>query len=139
MGAFAPPTGRPRALSAFASRDFRLLWGGQAVSFIGDAAFLVAIGWRVTTMTGSAGSLGFVLALNSAATTMLTELVPEGYLARVVSLDFFGSFGLTPVGYALVGAIAGLFTPAQIIAVGGALGFLLWLMPLSFRSVRAAA
>jgi hypothetical protein len=71
-------------------------------------------------------------------TTMLTELVPEGYLARVVSLDFFGSFGLTPFGCALVGAIAGLFTPAQIIAVGGSFGFLLWLMPFSFRSVRAA-
>src|SRR5712692_5289865 len=79
MEAFAPPAGRPRALSAFASRDFRLLWGGQAVSFIGDAAFLVAIGWRVTTMTGSAGSLGFVLALNSAA--ILATLLWGGVLA----------------------------------------------------------
>src|SRR2546428_13754608 len=99
MGAFAPPTGRPRALSAFASRDFRLLWGGQAVSFIGDAAFLVAIGWRVTTMTGSAGSLGFGLALNSAATTMLTALVPEGYPAPVGSPHLFGSVGRHPRGY----------------------------------------
>ncbi len=71
--------------------------------------------------------------------TMLTELVPEGYLSRVVSLDFFGSFGLTPVGYAIAGAIAGLFTPAQIIATGGALGFMLWFVPLSQRSIRTAA
>jgi hypothetical protein len=35
---------QPGTLAAFASRDFRLLWGGQAVSFVGDAAFLVALG-----------------------------------------------------------------------------------------------
>jgi MFS family permease len=77
--AIAAPVDRPPALSAFRSRDFRLLWGGQTVSFTFDAAFLVALGWRVTTMTGSAGSLGFVLALQSAA--MLTTLLWGGVLA----------------------------------------------------------
>jgi hypothetical protein len=38
-------------------RDFRLLWGGQAISFTGDAAFTVALGWRVTELTGKADSL----------------------------------------------------------------------------------
>ena len=70
---------RPTALSAFRSRDFRLLWGGQTISFAGDAAFLVALGWRVTSLTGSAGSLGFVLSLNAAA--MLTTLLWGGVLA----------------------------------------------------------
>ena len=53
---------QPRAgtLSAFRSRDFRLVWGGQTISLIGDAAFIVALGWRVTEMTGSAGSLAKV-------------------------------------------------------------------------------
>ena len=39
---------QPRAgtLSAFRSRDFRLVWGGQTISLIGDAAFIVALGWR---------------------------------------------------------------------------------------------
>jgi MFS family permease len=73
------PGDRPTALSAFASRDFRLLWGGQTISFVGDSAFLVALGWRVTSLTGSAGSLGFVLALNGAA--MLTTLLWGGVLA----------------------------------------------------------
>ncbi len=49
-------------LAAFRSRDFRLLWGGQTISFVGDAAFIVALGWRVTDLTGKASSLGFVLA-----------------------------------------------------------------------------
>src|SRR5262249_33286730 len=68
-----------RALAAFASRDFRLLWGGQAISFTGDAAFTVALGWRVTELTGHAGDLGYVLALQAAA--MLTTLLLGGVLA----------------------------------------------------------
>ena len=66
-------------LAAFRSRDFRLLWGGQTISFIGDAAFLVALGWRVTDLTGQASSLGFVLAAESLA--MLTTLLWGGVLA----------------------------------------------------------
>ena len=41
-------------------------------------------------------------------------------LSRVVSLDFFGSFGLMPVGLAFAAAIAGLASAGTIIA-GGAL------------------
>ncbi|HEX4526055.1 MAG TPA: MFS transporter [Gaiellaceae bacterium] len=71
----------PRAgtLAAFGSRDFRLLWGGQTISFVGDAAFIVALGWRVTNLTGKASSLGFVLGLESLAT--LTTLLLGGVLA----------------------------------------------------------
>src|SRR5581483_88969 len=70
---------RPGTLAAFASRDFRLLWGGQAISFVGDAAFLVGLGWRVTALTGKASSLGYVLALQSGA--MLMTLLLGGVLA----------------------------------------------------------
>jgi MFS transporter, DHA3 family, tetracycline resistance protein len=71
----------PRAgtLAAFGSRDFRLLWGGQTISFVCDAAFIVALGWRVIELTGRASSLGFVLALESLAT--LTTLLWGGVLA----------------------------------------------------------
>jgi len=70
---------RPGTLAAFRSRDFRLLWGGQTISFVGDAAFIVALGWRVTSLTGKASSLGFVLAFESLA--MLTTLLLGGVLA----------------------------------------------------------
>ena len=50
--------------------------------------------------------------------TMLQELVPDHLLSRVVSLDFFGSFGLMPVGLAFAAAIAGLASPGEIIAAG---------------------
>src|ERR1044072_9278663 len=71
----------PRAgtLAAFRRRDLRLLWSGQTISFTGDAAFVVALGWRVTDLTGKASSLGFVLALESLA--MLTTLLWGGVLA----------------------------------------------------------
>ncbi len=72
-------TDRASTLAAFRSRDFRLLWGGQTISFVGDAAFIVALGWRVTDLTGKASSLGFVLAVESLA--MLATLLWGGVLA----------------------------------------------------------
>lgn len=75
----------------------------------------------------------------AAWSTLLTELVPGNLLSRVVALDVFGSFALTPVGYALAGAAASVFSPAQLVAFGGAAGFLLWLVPLTWRPVREAA
>jgi MFS family permease len=71
--------------------------------------------------------------------TVLMELVPERMLSRVISLDFFGSFGLTPVGYALTAAVSGMFTPSQILLVGFTLSTVLWIAPLSLRRVREAA
>jgi MFS transporter, DHA3 family, tetracycline resistance protein len=50
--------------------------------------------------------------------TMLQELVPVQLLSRVVSLDFFGSFGLMPIGLAFAAAVAGLASPGTIIAAG---------------------
>jgi hypothetical protein len=49
---------------------------------------------------------------------MLQELVPENMLSRVVSLDFFGSFGLMPIGLAFAAAVATLASPGTIIASG---------------------
>ena len=124
---------RSHALSAFRSRDFRLLWGGQTVSFAGDTAFLVAIGWYVTTLTGSAGSLGLVLALQSAAlltTLLIGGVIADRYprrrlmigsdLARAVlvgilaALDATGrlSFAAILVLVALIGLADGFFQPA---------------------------
>jgi MFS family permease len=71
--------------------------------------------------------------------TVLMELVPENRLSRVISLDFFGSLGLTPVGYALAAVLAGVFAPASIIVAGAAVAMVLWLAPLTLRSVREAA
>jgi DHA3 family tetracycline resistance protein-like MFS transporter len=50
--------------------------------------------------------------------TMLQELVPENMLSRVISLDFFGSFGLMPIGLAFAAGVATLASPGTIIATG---------------------
>jgi MFS family permease len=77
--ASAQAVGGARVLHAFRSRDFRLVWSGQTVSLIGNGAFLVAIGWKTTQMTGSAGS--FALVLMAEALAMLATLLVGGALA----------------------------------------------------------
>lgn len=52
-------------LSALRSRDFRLLWLGQAVSVLGDGLVLVAIGLYVTRLTGDPADVGLILAAYS--------------------------------------------------------------------------
>jgi MFS family permease len=61
------------------------------------------------------GLVGFGVAVWE---TMLMELVPEQLLSRVVSLDYFGSYGLMPVGLGLSAAVSGLAGPGAIIAAG---------------------
>jgi MFS family permease len=72
-------------------------------------------------------------------TTLMMELVPESKLARVTSLDFFGSFGLMPVGFALTALVSGYLEPRTILLAGFSIGFVLWLAPLANRRFREAA
>src|SRR5919201_7070471 len=60
MEAVTAEPGRLRVFEALRHRDFRLLWSGQAVSLLGDMAFLTALGWKAFTLAGSS-RLGIVL------------------------------------------------------------------------------
>ena len=71
--------------------------------------------------------------------TLMMEWVPEGKLARVTSLDFFGAIGLLPVGYALTALVSQTADTATILTVGFTLAGFLWAVPLLFRRVRTAA
>jgi MFS family permease len=127
----APP--RLRVLEALRHRDFRLLWIGQTISQIGDAAFVVALGWRAFTLTHSASSLGIVLMVEALAgvTTLLiggvladrysrralvigSDLGRAAVVAALAAVDASGSlsFGLLIVFVALHGLGSGLFQPA---------------------------
>jgi MFS family permease len=79
MEAAAAVPSRARVLQAFRSRNFRLLWTGQAISLLGDSAFIVALGWRTFTLTGSARSLGLVLTFQGVG--VLTTVLVGGALA----------------------------------------------------------
>jgi MFS family permease len=133
MEAISSAPSRARVLQALQSRDFRLLWTGQAVSMLGDTAFLVALGWRTFTLTGSARSLGYVLTLQGVG-LLLTVLV-GGALAdrydrrRMMLASDLARFGLIAgltvidgTGHLSIGILLGLafaeglatgfFTPA---------------------------
>jgi len=68
--------------------------------------------------------------------TMLMQLVPQHMLSRVVSLDWFGSLGLTPFGLLLVGAISGLAPPGEIIAAGAAISMCIIACGLFSKQIR---
>jgi MFS family permease len=131
--ATAAAPARARVLQAFRSRNFRLLWTGQAVSLLGDSAFVVALGWRTFTLTGSARSLGLVLTFQGVgvlATVLLGGALADRYdrrtLMLVSDLARFGVIGALAVvdatghltihslaAIALVEGLAtGFFTPA---------------------------
>ena len=150
MEAVAQSSGRARALHALRSRDFRLLWAGQTISLVGDGAFLVALGWKslmlATLLIGGAladrcprRTLMIIGVGLGVWNTLMMQFVPESKLARVSSLDFFGSFALMPVGYALTAIVAGLFAPSTLLIAGFTLSAFLWTAPLALRRVREAA
>jgi MFS family permease len=120
-------------LQAFRSRNFRLLWTGQAISLLGDAAFVVALGWRTFTLTGSARSLGLVLTLQGIgllSTVLIGGALADRYdrrtLMLVSDLARFGVIGVLAVvdatGHLSIASLAGIafveglatgfFTPA---------------------------
>ena len=69
--------------------------------------------------------------------TMLVQLVPEHLLSRVVSLDFFGSLGLMPVGLALAAAVSDVASPGALIAVGAGISTVLFALVLTRPWLRA--
>jgi len=50
-------------LRVLRNRNFALLWGGQAISQLGDAVFYIALVWLVVELTGSALAVGTMMIL----------------------------------------------------------------------------
>ncbi len=48
-------------VSALAIRDFRLVWFGESISYLGDQFHYVALSWLVLGLTGSGLALGLIL------------------------------------------------------------------------------
>src|SRR5438477_10487453 len=80
---------RVRVFEALRHRDFRLLWSGQAVSLLGDIAFLTALGWKAFTLAGSS-RLGIVLlglAAGELATLLVGGALADRYERRRMMID----------------------------------------------------
>jgi MFS family permease len=109
-------------------------------SFWGIANLLCAITVLVPSLAVAAGLsvvrgvlIGFALAIWE---TTLMELVPTERLGRVISLDYFGSFGLMPIGFMLAAAVEPLASAQVLIAVGQVLSGSLLLLALLSRRLR---
>ncbi|CAN2179808.1 ProP Permeases of the major facilitator superfamily [Candidatus Nanopelagicaceae bacterium] len=68
--------------------------------------------------------------------TSLQSHIPEESYSRVVAYDAFGSFGLSPLGIAIVGPLAQAFGVSTMIYVTGAMTLLAALASLLVKSVR---
>src|SRR3954470_19567088 len=68
-----------RGLAVLGERDFRLLYGAQVVSLLGDGIIPVALAFAVLDLTGSATDLGLVLAARTVP--MVLSLLAGGVLA----------------------------------------------------------
>jgi len=100
-----PP--RLRVLEALQHRDFRLLFAGQTISQIGDAAFVVALGWRAFTLTHKASSLGIVLmveAFGLVATLLIGGVLADRYSRRLLLIGSDVSRAVVIAGLAVVDA-----------------------------------
>lgn len=66
---------RQQAAGALRHRDFRLLWGGQLVSNLGDAASALALSWLVQEQTHSAVMVGAVITAFAAPMILAAPVV----------------------------------------------------------------
>lgn len=102
--------------------------------------FVIAVSSSFPLALAGAIWRGFWIGLGGTAwTTLITELVPERVLSRVFSFDSFGWHALMPIGFAFAAAAAAVAPATSIVATGAVLGFVLWFLPLAWKSVRVAA
>jgi MFS family permease len=127
--------GMSGVLAPLRIRDYLLLFSGQLISYIGDAFYVVALPWFMLSSGGGAQALGIVLSaygvpragaillggslsdrLRPRRLMLLTDMVRAvlvGVLAALI-VEGHPSLWLLCVFSALLGAFAGLFTPAAM-------------------------
>jgi hypothetical protein len=62
---------------SLAHRPFLLLWGGQAVSRLGDSLYQIALAWWVLERTGSAAAMGAVFTCGADPTVVFALIGVE--------------------------------------------------------------
>jgi len=116
----------------------RLLGIGQLAVALTAFPF-VALGMQTNVywLAGAAFIAGAGAALCAIAwDTSLQEHVPNHMLSRVAAYDDLGSYISIPVGQLAVFPLAAAFGAAHVALVGGALYFVIALLPLTVPSVR---
>ena len=130
----SPNERRELPLTVLRHRDFRLIWGGQAVSSVGTQMHSIALSWQVFELTGSVALLG-VLGLTRAVSLMTVSLAGGAiadsvnrrhlliatnlgllFLSGLLSVATFAGFVNVPLLFvvaALVSSVSSFDSPAR--------------------------
>jgi MFS family permease len=104
-----------------------------------NGAFGVLLGlspWfpaAAVVQVGRGFCIGFAITLWD---TMIMQRVPQHMLARVISMDWFGSIGLLPAGLGIWAVLSGLAAPGTLIAASMAFSASLFALGLFDRRIR---
>lgn len=120
-----------RLLATFRSRDFRLLWGGELLSFVGTAMFYVALSWQLYLLTHSAVALG-LLGVVKVLPTLLLSL--RGRLSSITMIFWMGGPQLGGFEAGLLTAIVG--APLAVTLGGISAVVFVAIMALAFPQLR---
>src|SRR6185369_11256920 len=115
----------PEALGALRERDFRLLFVGQATSWLGTGMVGVALAFAVLDVTHSASDLGIVLAARALplvvfllAGGVFADRLPRRAVMIAADLVRLASQGL--LAGLLIGGVARLWELIVLVTIGGA-------------------
>ena len=115
----------PEALGALRERDFRLLFVGQATSWLGTGMVGVALAFAVLDVTHSASDLGIVLAARAMpnvvfllAGGVFADRLPRRAVMIAADLVRLASQGL--LAGLLIGGVARLWELIVLVTIGGA-------------------
>jgi MFS family permease len=115
----------PETFAVLRERDFRLLFLGQAVSWLGNGMVGVALSFAVLDVTGSVSDLGFVFAARSLpivvfllAGGVFADRLPRRGVMIASDLVRLASQGL--LAGLLIGGVARLWEILVLVTIGGA-------------------
>jgi MFS family permease len=115
----------PESLDVLRTREFRLLFGGQAVSVLGDRMAVVALAFAVLEIGGSVSDVGLVLAAGTfplVATVLVGGVVADRVSRRAVMVvsDFVRIASQGTMAALLIGGVAEVWMLALLAGVTGA-------------------
>jgi MFS family permease len=115
----------PESLDVLRTREFRLLFGGQAVSVLGDRMAVVALAFAVLEIGGSVSDVGLVLAAGTfplVATVLVGGVVADRVSRRAVMVvsDFVRIASQGTMAALLIAGVAEVWMLALLAGVTGA-------------------
>ena len=113
------------ALTPLAAREFRLLFAGRVISYVGNAFAMVALPFAVLELTGSATDVGLVVAARSVPQVVFllvggiwADRIPRHLL--MVGTNVVSALSQAASASVLLAHVGGIGTIAALQAVGGA-------------------